>query len=393
MTTKIVFLSFLIKRGISAYKTNLWAWFYCVTFLLSACADNKKVFPTDYLFGTIQTCSSSINKSVIHFYDSNFQEVYTLNYKMGGMSLGFSPAYKVYDNKLYMPTAGTFRKGFEKILELDLRTGVNRFLENIGAGIFTVCRDENYLYSSYAPLTGSLIPKFDLIKNKIDTVFELKGYTINMLRVKDERLYVFSKYDDNGIFYRAARSYLWILDKRNFQTIKKIDITLGESHEDALFIGKKLYFTHWGMPPVNQTDRYVGGNILSELDIDTYELKHHILATEFSYQIEKYKNYLIISHIDPHDQEERDLKALTFFDLNTKKQVVFELKNRPMQIAVQGDHLYSKSTYLLDIYNLSSGLKYLNSFSILNKDDEPKFFGKFDNYSYISTFFLNPAKD
>lgn len=342
-----------------------------VTILISALArcafNNNKVHKVDsnffeeYDFAIIDTTGQA-NKSFIYYYDNSGKMLYEKFIDMGYMGDTFSFPL-VYNNKAYVTPWGTdLDRELSLVLEIDMENGEYKTYDINLHSSNSLAVTDKYFFTVNTINAVTRVARTD--RDTLETVIrEWPDYIIGKLAVYDNVLYAF------GCSITDMKSELIEIDIETLDIIKVHDTSeFGDSPADsALLDDGKLYFT---MPYRDNS----ANDCLTVLDIKTKEISEIRLPELSPSQLLKYKNYIVISHVDNVMNEGSSISIL---DMETGEMVNHKLKNIPRQIYIKDDYLYSMDITGRSIcrYELKGNkIDLLEQYYIDKRKDEEFFF-------------------
>ena len=373
--------------------------FLSVFFILSCSKQMEAdpIFPNDYAFGVIQSTDGPIDLSMILLYNAEGELIHKHKIPYGGIYLYRTLPPVNEQGSLFMPAEGILGKRTKKLMNLNLYTGFFEFYD-IDYGLNTVAVFNNNLYSVSHPAQKSVLFRYDL-QTKILHQEDLYGHSVDRFITDSTHLYVFAK--DEQYIGSFEGYWLFIMNPQNFHIKEKINISKekGSLLADALHFNNQLFFTYNMEPEQSNINNYrpvVGGHLLGQIDVHTKAIKFHHLEHPFPYQLLQYKDKIVISH---HDFSQNSYNGITIFEPITQEEQHFALPTPAIEIRVQKDYLYVFSYFFSDLDHPKIYQYQLPDFTLLKVYNvglskiESQFSPQFENYSGVSTFFLNPKND
>lgn len=342
-----------------------------VTILISAlvrCAfNNNKVhkvdssFSEDYDFAIIDTTGQD-NKSFIYYFDNSGKKLFEKFIDMGYMGDTFSFPV-VYNNKAYVTPWGTdLDRDLSVVLEIDMENGEYKTYDTTLHSSNSLAVTDKYFFTVNTINAVTKIARTDR-ETSDNRIKEIPDYVIGKIAVFDNILYTF------GCALDDMKSELIEIDIDTMNTIKIYDISkYGDSPADSALLDEgKLYFT---MPYRDGSPN----DSLTILDIKTDEINEIRLPEYSPSQLLKYKDYIVISHVDNVMNEGNSLSIL---NPETGEIVHHVLKNIPRQVYIKDDYLYSMDITNRNIckYQLKDDeIKLLDQIDIEKRKDDEFFF-------------------
>ncbi|HPU62642.1 MAG TPA: hypothetical protein PK304_00650 [Mobilitalea sp.] len=307
--------------------TNILGGLILVTVLISFALiiSGCKKFPQEYDFAVIDTTGYA-NKSYIYYYDNSGKKLYEKYISMGYMGDTFSFP-QVYKDKIYVTPWGTdLERELSVVLEIDIESGRYKTYDTTLHSINSMAVTEKYIFTVNTINAVTKLARTDKETEETD-IKEWPDYVIGKIAVFDNILYAF------GCAFEDMRSELIEIDVETFEVINTYDISkFGDSPADfALLDDGKLYFT---LPYKNNEPN----DSLTVYDLNNKEFKKIKMPGTSPSQLLKYRNYLIISHVD-HVLNEGS--SISIYDIETGKLKHYQLKNTPRQIGIKDNYLYS----------------------------------------------------
>lgn len=366
---------------------------FCLYFLLFfaiACTQTPLQNFPEYSFGVLETSSSIFTQTRVRLYNEKGDSIHTTMVPMGGIAEGFRAPSIGFNRFLYSSVEGTYTKGERALFCFDLLTGEFKIHE-YDDGVRTILADDvNPDIVFFVDYDWNLI-KWDNKKNKEMVRKSLSKYLLEHLKIYKKNIYFFAIFDEHTGSSKEFY-HLVVLDKNTLEIEKKIDITVhGGGHISSIIYNNTLFFTNnWQF---NKNDRLIPNNILSALDLNTYEITDYILPEENPYHIVRYKDQLIINHSFPQAPR---MKKISTFDLNTHETKLYKLAEDSdygfFQLAVQGDFLYAMDSFDLTKYDIANEFQKIAIYHTKTPLGDRRR-RTFANSSHVSAFFLNPKND
>lgn len=318
-------------------------------------------FPSEYDFAVIDT-TGQVNKSFIYYYDNSGKLIYEKYIDMGYMGDTFSFP-QVYENKVYVTPWGIdLERELSDVLEIDIENENYRTFDTSLHSINSLAITDQYFFVVNTINAVTKIARTD--RETSDTVIkEWPDYLIGKMAAYNNVLYAF------GSSLTDMKSELIEIDIETLDVIRIHDIgEFGESPADSvLFDEGNLYFT---LPYKNNS----ANNSLTALDTKTKEIREIKLPELSPSQLLKYQDYIIISHVDNVMDEGNSISIL---NTNTGELVHHELHNKPRQIYIKDNYLYSLDITDRNIcrYELKSNkINLLDQFFIEPRKDKEFYF-------------------
>ena len=373
---------------------NLFLIFFTLFFIFSCTSEKKNEqtfnnFPENYSFGIIETANRIFSQTRIRVYDDKGQVLDSLVVPKAGIYEGFRPAFiSRKSNFLYLPIVGSITKGESAIFELNILTGTIN-LSEYENGVHVIVEDDKdtniiFFGSNEQVIQWDKQNKRVLLKGKIPTEYRVEDMQINQ-----HNIYLFTSKTSTSENTQLYLSSLLILDKKNLNILKEIDLTSkGFGHFNSLIINNFLYFSS----NANSNAQELEPNYtLNCFNVDDHTITDYPLFAEFPYLITSYQNNLIITHTFPPEPK---INILSLFNLTSTNNKIYPIQNIRgfYQIAVQGDYLYALESYNLHVYDLKNEFEEVAVYPTKTPIGNQKY-PTFGNSSHVSAFFLNPKND
>lgn len=326
-----------------------------------------KKYDPNFKIAVIQISSAKL-KSYISFFDDNLNEISTMKINLGGLSQCWDFPKNI-TNKVYLNVKGTDLWPKSNIAEFNLNTGKYK-LYNVKQK-FNTCytADNKNIYATNCDGNANII-KYELSSHSIKKLTIPNTY-ITQMKIYDDILYAFGNF-----LYPNDKAFLYVINKNSMKIIKSIDIIkCGISQYDSLKINDDIYFSNY-----TKIDKYkneIENNTIGKYNLKTGQLDKIILQHTCPKQLLLYKNKLIISHEDWHQNG----KYISIYNIATKKIKSVEIKNAPYQICLLNNKIYSidrKKIYKYDIESFK-----------LEKEFDLKTQKTYGKDFFISAFFIN----
>ena len=328
-------------------KNNILILLILIFMLFFFCRGNNlnKIFKYDFKIAVIQTSSTKF-KSYLSLFDKDLNFISRVKINYGGLSHCWDFP-KSIENKIFINIKGTDFLLKSKILELDFEKKKYK-IHDVGQKFSTCfCVDKKNIYA--ANCTGSAnIVKHNLKKNINQKLIIPESYITHM-KIYDGKLFAFGNF-----FHNQIKNFIYIIDADNLKIIKKIDIKkFGAGQYDLLKIGDNIFFG--GLSQIKKTGKNFiesENNILCKLNLRDNQIKKIYLNEISPKQILLYKNKLIISHDDWHQNK----KNLSVYNLHTNEKKLIKIKNFPYQIWLDKNKIYSVDQKKICKYNADNFL-------------------------------------
>ena len=351
----------------------------------------SSTFQENYSFGTIETADRIFDQTRIRFYNEEGEILDSIIVKTAGICEGFiSPS--IGFNYLYSPVKGTLTKRENALFRLDLLTGVYK-THKYDVGVHTILADNinpNIIF--FIDYENYLIKWDDKNDQEINRI-KLSNYFYLHLQQDEQKIYFFGRFNENEYKYSVEKFYyLLIIDKNTLEIEKIIDFSdHGDGRMSSLIYKNQLFFTNsWKF---TEPEGLIGNNILSALDLNSYQITDYFLQEEFAHNIILYKDRLLINH---NMLQAPQMKKISTFDLNTHETKLYQLSGNNHyifnQIAVQGDYLYFLDGFNLSKYDIENNFEEVAVYPAKMPIGDQKY-PTFANSSHVSAFFLNPKND
>lgn len=349
----------------------------CFIFLFDGCNVAKSSsmdFEKGFHIGVIQTTQQK-NLSYITYYDESLNTLGEQKIKYGDMCYSGHRAPIVCDDYTYTVPLGLGNERALKIAgQLNMKTGEYKTFDIKQNATYSFYADEKNIYT-FTGINGSgIITKCSIATGKLQKWKESK-VIINTIHSYDEKLYCWGTiFNDN-----VNMPYLFIFDIDQLKLIKKINIEpSGSMQYDSLKRGDYIYFTN----SHDSSDR--DNNILSKLNIKTYDVEDIVLENKSPNQIFEYEGKLIITHSNPILRKLKKGNEITIFDPDTQEEQLITLDSVLAQCSLYKDKLYSHDGEYLYIYDLKNNFKLIKKVKIsIDRKSSMKFF--------IGGFFINQS--
>ena len=169
------------------------------------------------------------------------------------------------------------------------------------------------------------------------------------MKIYDGKLFAFGNF-----FHNQIKNFIYVIDTNKFKMIKKIDVKkFSFGQYDSVKIMDNIFFG--GLSQIKkQTESFVENenNILCELNLHDNKIKKVYLDEISPKQILLYKNKLIISHDDWHQNK----KKLSVYNLDTGEKKLVDINNFPYQIWLDKNKIYSVDQKKICKYNADNFL-------------------------------------
>jgi hypothetical protein len=312
--------------------------------LLTACNIEKSISigktshnsqPVSYDYGVINTSSSSSN-SEITLYDSSAKIIKVIKLNYAGLQKGTFQKPKIFNGKLYVTVLGTFSQPGSQILEIDLNDLSYKEIKTHGI-VMSIDVDDRYIYVTTTDGTNhSTIEKIDKQSLKILKSIGINSFIQHIKVLKDE-IYAFaSAGKDKPSIYK--------LNLKTLGIEKKIPLDFVSTVQDSYLVNNTLYITN----QFDQTDKNPTNKII-KLNIKTDRLDYLTLKEYSPFQILKYKDSLIITHVNV---VQHTGTSITILNKNTGEQRLINLQNIPYQSIIHQNKLVSTDGNDIYIYDL-----------------------------------------
>lgn len=257
----------------------------------------------------------------------------------------FQPVY--YGNDVYINSIGGYSNRSKNVLEFNLSNNTYNIYE-IQTGILSIAASEDYIFTTYSPINGSILTKYNKLKNSKEVTLELPGLVHNM-NLADGSLYAFSGSDNND-----GTSIISIIDPDTLKIKKTIEDKSGTSIFDSKYSNGAIYFTH-----LLKSD-LIPSKLLSKLNVNDNTIANIELDENYPYQIKEYGDNLYISHYEPQN---RIGNKLTIFNTLTNDKKVVSFNHILRQIDIKDGMLYAFDLKKIYIYDLNN-FKLLKEFEV-----------------------------
>ena len=204
------------------------------------------------------------------------------------------------------------------------------------------CVDKENIYA--ANCTGSAnIVKHNLKKNINQKLIIPESYITHM-KIYDGKLFAFGNF-----FHNQIKNFIYVIDADKLKIIKKIDIkNFSAGQYDCIKIMDDIFFG--GLSQIKKQDgNFIEyeNNILCKLNLYDNKIKKIYLDEISPKQILLYKNKLIISHDDWHQNQ----KKLSVYNLDTGEKKLVDINNFPYQVWLDKNKIYSVDQKKICKYN------------------------------------------
>lgn len=323
-------------------------------------------FPKSYDFAVIDTTGQS-NNSYIYYYNTAGEKVYEQNIKMGYMGDTFSFPQIEGTNMYTTPWGIDLIRDLSVVLEYNIRTGEYSTYDTTMYSANSLAVTDQYFFTVNTIDNVTKLARTNRSTLKTD-IIEFPEYYIGKIAVYNDILYAFgtnSMDDKNADFIEISTSTMEVLSKKNIREYGECPA------ESTLLIGDNLYFT---FPYKNQKDEETPNNTLTVFNTKTKEFTNIELPDFTPFQLLKYQDNIIISHVDPVLDEGN---SLSIFNTKTGDVKNVQLENTPRQLVINKDYLYS-----LDITNRSvckyqlkdNELTLVHTYSIKSRNENTYYF-------------------
>ena len=328
-------------------KNNILILLVLVFLLILICKkDNlNQIFKHDFKIAVIQTSSTKF-KSYLSLFDENLNFISRIKINYGGLSHCWDFP-KSIENKIFINIKGTDFLLKSKVLELDFEKKKYK-IHDVGQKFNTCfCVDKENIYA--ANCTGSAnIVKHNLKKN-INQKLIIPECYITHMKIYDGKLFAFGNF-----FHNYIKNFVYAIDANKLKIIKKIDIKeFSVGQYDFIKIMDNIFFGG-----LSQIKKHNGNFIESEnnifcgLNLRDNKIKKIYLDEISPKQILLYKNKLIISHDDWHQNK----KKLSVYNLDTGEKKLVDINNFPYQIWLDKNKIYSVDQKKICKYNADNFL-------------------------------------
>lgn len=310
-------------------KKFLWIFIFIALLIFYINKPSGK-YPNKFDIAVIQISSAKL-KSYITFLDKDFNVISTMKINCGGLSQCWDFP-KIYNGKVFMNVKGTDLWLKSQIAEFDLSNGKYK-LHNVRQKFntcFTV--DEKNIYAANCTRDASIVK------------YEIKSHTLQKLIIPDTYITHMKIFNDK--LFAFGNSFIYIIETNSMAISKLIDITnCGIGEYDSIQIDNDIFFTTYSQ--INDNFFETDSNILCKYNLKTEQINKIKLQDICPKQILHYKNKLIISHEDWHQNG----KTLSVYNLDTQQLNLFEIQNAPYQIYLYEDKIYSIDRKKIYRYN------------------------------------------
>lgn len=326
-------------------KNNIWF----VTLLIFLFAyfyphnELQKIFDYDFKVAVIQTSSTKF-KSYLNLFDEKLKFIKRIKINYGGLSHCWDFP-KILDKKVFINIKGTDFLLKSKVLELDFEKKRYKYHDVKQKFNTCFCVDQKNIY--VANCTGNANITQHNFQTKLNKILVIPETYITHMKIHGNKLFAFGNF-----FHNQVKSFIYIIDTNSMKLIKRINIKdIGIGQYDSLKTNNNIFFTNDSVVQKNK-NRYCEreSNILCKLDISKNKTEKIFLPEISPKQIFFYKNNLIISHDDWHQNK----KNLSIYNLLTQKIKLIKIKNYPYQIWLDKNKIYSVDQHKICKYNADS---------------------------------------
>ena len=289
-----------------------------------------KIFDYDFKIAVIQTSSTKF-KSYLNLFDQNLNFIKRIKINCGGLSHCWDFP-KILDKKVFINIKGTDFLLKSKVLELDFDQKKYKYHDVKQKFNTCFCVDKENIY--VANCTGNANITQHNLKTKLNKILVIPEIYITHMQINGNKLFAFGNF-----FHNQVKSFIYVIDTNSMKLIKYIDIKdIGMGQYDSIQINNNIFFTNDSVIQKNR-NQYCEreSNILCKLDIGENKVEKIFLPEISPKQIFFYKNNLIISHDDWHQNK----KNLSIYNLLTQKTKLIQIKNYPYQIWLDKNKIYS----------------------------------------------------
>ena len=303
----------------------------------------QKIFDYDFKIAVIQTSSTKF-KSYINLFDQNLKFIKQIKINYGGLSHCWDFP-KTLDNKVFINIKGTDFLLKSKVLELDFERKKYKY-HNVKQKFNTCfCVDKENIY--VANCTGNANITQHNFQTKSNKTLVIPEIYITHMKIHGNELFAFGNFCSQEI-----KSFIYVIDVNKMQLIKRIDIKkVGIGQYDSMQVNDSIFFTNDSeVKPVENKYSEHESNILCELNTRENSIKKIFLQEISPKQIFFYKDSLIISHDDWHQNK----KNLSLYNLTSEKTKLIKIKNYPYQIWLDKNKIYSMDQHKICKYDADS---------------------------------------
>lgn len=346
----------------------------CITISLVSCGRRGKetAISEKAYIGVIETTGQK-NHSIITFYNRKLMKEMSLELPFGSMGSYFDLP-KVRDNKLYVVPKGIASlKDKTVILQVDLDNGAYRTYDLKQPEINSFCMDEHYVYGVNTLNQQSIISRYDLEEDDLDTLVLGKIFVGNIERYGD-KLYAYGF----GESLVGMSSYLYIIDPQTLTIEKQIDISRsGQDQLGTELIDNTLFFTN--SLKYHKDYGEIPSNGLSKLDTIQHQVTDIQLPYEYPFQIIQHEGLLYVSH---YNLVQGEGDSLSIYNDATGDITTFSFGHKVAQIAIEEGQLYVLDGEKIHVYDIGDNeIVKKNETEIVSMLDK-------DVYYYVSGFFI-----
>lgn len=347
------------QRGEDAMKkhTN----FYLVLLfilLLVGCKDEQPFENTDEIkVGVVETMSNK-NKSFIHWYDGDLDEIAVQHLKYA--SLGDLFIKPVYDaDEVYLIPEGLIgKKDAKKVISINQADFTITEYDIPNIALQNVALTEEYLFVNSNLNYETHLSRLDRETGEFSEEIIDAAYFESMLSI-DNRLFLFGMMD-RGLDESITENYLYVLDT-DFNLSDTIDLTdVGNGGHKFLLDDRDLYVSF----SVTKQDR--PNSVLLKINVDTMEKEVIDLEKKYPDSLVKYKNQLLIAHSDIVTGEGTEI---TILDLSTNEKETVDLEMNIYFMDVYDNYLVVLENEKIGLYDIENEFELIKEI-LVDKEDE-----------------------